>query len=259
MTRIEALDAKLQSAQRKCFLTNRARKRAAVYGNCENTLNCAPMDENGQEDTAFCAWDESMTVPQIALLVAHRQSGTQRRTVVRCRVHGDRPGVGSRLRHPKRQGRDYQHGNRTCPFHYDQFHGQLCRPRARDRTLHVRVEAAGFKASERTGITLNVNDTVRADAALQVGEAKESVTVEANAVQVQADTNEVSQTITAAQVADLATNGRNVIQLAALVPGASAVHSGFRLPDGSEPKPLHLLQRPAAGSQQLADQWCRSL
>jgi hypothetical protein len=39
----------------------------------------------------------------------------------------------------------------------------------------VRVEAPGFKAFERTGITLNVNDTVRADAALLVGEARESV------------------------------------------------------------------------------------
>ena len=95
---------------------------------------------------------------------------------------------------------------------------------------NVRVEAAGFKASERTGITLNVNDTVRADAGLQVGESKESVTVEANALQVQADTNEVSQTITAAQVSDLATNGRNVIQLAALVPGA-----GSNIPDFDTP------------------------
>ena len=94
----------------------------------------------------------------------------------------------------------------------------------------VRVEAAGFKAYERTGITLNVNDTVRADAALQVGETRESVTVEANAIQVQADSNEVSQTITAAMVADLATNGRNVIQLAALVPGAAASIPDFDTP-----------------------------
>ena len=38
---------------------------------------------------------------------------------------------------------------------------------ARELTIghyNVRVEAPGFKASERTGITLNVNDTVRADA-----------------------------------------------------------------------------------------------
>jgi hypothetical protein len=95
---------------------------------------------------------------------------------------------------------------------------------------NVRVEAPGFKAYERTGITLEVNDTVRADAPLQVGEARESVTVEANVVQVQADTNEVSQTITASMVEDLATNGRNVIQLAALVAGTSSSIPDFDTP-----------------------------
>src|ERR1017187_2381533 len=95
---------------------------------------------------------------------------------------------------------------------------------------NVRVELSGFNAHELNGITLNVNDTVRADVALQVGESKESVTVEANAVQVQADTNEVSQTITASEVADLATNGRNVIQLAALVPGAASTLPDFDSP-----------------------------
>jgi hypothetical protein len=95
---------------------------------------------------------------------------------------------------------------------------------------NVRVEVAGFKTSERTGITLNVNDSVRADMALQVGTAQESITVEANAVQVQSESNEVSQTITAAMVADLATNGRNVIQLAALVPGAAAMIPDFDSP-----------------------------
>ena len=94
----------------------------------------------------------------------------------------------------------------------------------------VQVEVPGFKAFKTTGITLNVNDTVRADATLQVGQPQESVTVEANAVQVQADSNEVSQTITAAQVADLATNGRNVIQLAALVPGAASTLPDFDSP-----------------------------
>jgi hypothetical protein len=95
---------------------------------------------------------------------------------------------------------------------------------------NVRVEVVGFKSYERTGITLNVNDTVRVDAPLQVGEASQSVTIEATAAQVQADSNEVSQTITAAMVSDLATNGRNVIQLATLVPGASASIPDFDTP-----------------------------
>src|ERR1039457_1439753 len=95
---------------------------------------------------------------------------------------------------------------------------------------NVKVEVLGFRTSERTGITLNVNDTVRADVALQIGATQESVTIVANALQVQSDTNEVSQTITAAQVADLATNGRNVIQLAALVPGAASNIPDFDTP-----------------------------
>lgn len=94
----------------------------------------------------------------------------------------------------------------------------------------VRVESPGFKSHERTGITLNVNDTLRADATLQVGETRESITVEANAIQVQADSSEVSQTVTAAMVEGLATNGRNVIQLAALAPGASASIPDFDTP-----------------------------
>jgi hypothetical protein len=94
----------------------------------------------------------------------------------------------------------------------------------------VRVEVPGFKSYERTGITLNVNDIVRADATLEIGTAQESVSVEANAIQVQADSNEVSQTIDPTMLSELQTNGRNVIQLATLVPGASALIPGFDSP-----------------------------
>jgi len=94
----------------------------------------------------------------------------------------------------------------------------------------VRVEAQGFKTYEQKDITLNVNDTLRIDAALQIGTVGQSVTVEANALQVQADTNDVSQTITSNQISNLATNGRNILQLTALVPGAASNMPDFDLP-----------------------------
>jgi hypothetical protein len=94
----------------------------------------------------------------------------------------------------------------------------------------IRVEATGFKAYEQSGLTLNVNDTIRADVALRVGAVQESVTVEANAIQVQSNTNEVSQTVTDRQISELATNGRNVLQLTTLVPGASSTMPDFDLP-----------------------------
>ena len=66
--------------------------------------------------------------------------------------------------------------------------------------------------------------------ALQVGTVGQSVTVEANALQVQADTSEISQTITSNQIENLATNGRNVLQLTTLVPGASSNMPDFDSP-----------------------------
>ena len=94
----------------------------------------------------------------------------------------------------------------------------------------VRAEAAGFKTYERTGVVLNVNDTVRVDAAMQVGESKESITVEASAVSVQSDSSDVSDLISGKQVSELAINGRNIAQLATLTPGASADLPDFNLP-----------------------------
>lgn len=94
----------------------------------------------------------------------------------------------------------------------------------------LRAEAGGFKVYQQTGITLNVNDTIRADVTLEIGQVKETITVEANSVQVQSDTNEISQTVTDKQISELATNGRNVLQLTTLVAGASSTMPDFDLP-----------------------------
>ncbi len=97
-------------------------------------------------------------------------------------------------------------------------------------TYKIHVEAKGFKAYDKTSIRLTVGDTVRADAMLQVGGQQEVVTVEANAIQVQSGTSDVSQTVTDTQVSQLATNGRNVLQLSALVAGVSSTMPDFDTP-----------------------------
>ena len=94
----------------------------------------------------------------------------------------------------------------------------------------IQVEAPGFKTYEQKGITLNVSTMVRTDVKLQLGTVGQSVTVEANALQVQADTSDVSQTITAKQIANIDTNGRNILQLTLLVPGAASNMPDFDLP-----------------------------
>src|SRR5579859_2860632 len=91
----------------------------------------------------------------------------------------------------------------------------------------VKATASGFKAAEQKNIVLNVGDRIRVDFQMQMGAAQETVTVEANAVQVQTDSGERSNLITDQQMTQLAVNGRSIYQLAALAPGASSQITGL--------------------------------
>jgi hypothetical protein len=97
---------------------------------------------------------------------------------------------------------------------------------------HYRVsaEVPGFKKFEQTDIPLNVGARRTVDVKLEVGNTQETVTVEANPVQVQSENGEVSDVITGSQVTQLATNGRSLYTLTALVPGASSNMSDFQSP-----------------------------
>jgi hypothetical protein len=88
-------------------------------------------------------------------------------------------------------------------------------------TYTLTATAQGFQKYSKTGIVVNVAQTVEADVALSVGSQSQTVTVAADALQVQTETSEVSTLINGEQVAQLATNGRNITSLAALGLGVS--------------------------------------
>jgi hypothetical protein len=88
-------------------------------------------------------------------------------------------------------------------------------------TYTLNITAQGFQKFTKTGVVVNVAATVEADATLSVGSQTQTVTVEANALQVQTETSEVSTLINGDQVSQLATNGRNITSLAALGLGVS--------------------------------------
>jgi hypothetical protein len=87
---------------------------------------------------------------------------------------------------------------------------------------NIKAEASGFKLAEQKNLVLQVGDRTRVDFQLVLGAATETVTVEANAVRVQADSGEVSSVIDEQQMSQIAVNGRSIYQLAALAPGASS-------------------------------------
>jgi hypothetical protein len=84
------------------------------------------------------------------------------------------------------------------------------------------VKKAGFKEFVSKGVELHVSTTYTVTAALQVGNATEQVTVEANPVQVETATGAVGNVIEGNEVRELPLNGRSFVQLTQLMPGVSS-------------------------------------
>src|SRR5437764_1590341 len=94
----------------------------------------------------------------------------------------------------------------------------------------LKVTAKGFQAFEQNGVVINVSSTVRADIKLTIGAESQTVTVEANALTPQGDSNVVSTLISSEQITAIATQNRNFAALAALGLGVSSA-----LPDSNTP------------------------
>lgn len=89
------------------------------------------------------------------------------------------------------------------------------------------VQMKGFAGYKKSGIVLNIAQVLREDVPLKAGSMGETVTVEAAALQVQTQTNEMSSLITGQQMVQLATNGRNMVSLATLGTGVSTNAPSF--------------------------------
>ena len=94
----------------------------------------------------------------------------------------------------------------------------------------LKVAAKGFETYTAKGLTLNVSQTLPADIKLTIGAETVNVSVTADALQVQADSNTVSTLISGEQVTEIATENRNFAALAALGLGVSS-----NLPDSNTP------------------------
>ena len=94
----------------------------------------------------------------------------------------------------------------------------------------VACEASGFKKEIVSGNQLNTNLSLEVNFRLQVGSQTDSVTIQADAIQVETTNGEVGYTVTGEQASELQLNGRNFPELLALVPGVSTTYqSSFGL------------------------------
>ncbi len=98
----------------------------------------------------------------------------------------------------------------------------------------VSIKAAGFQGSITKDLAVEAGDRARNDVHLQTGAESTTVEVTASTPLLQADSATVSSTVTAQAVQDLPLNGRNFVQLVALVPGANE-GQGNGLSSGGRP------------------------
>jgi hypothetical protein len=83
----------------------------------------------------------------------------------------------------------------------------------------VTVEQPGFQKMTKTGIQVEINQTVRADIKLEVGAVTESITVQAEAMAIRTDDAAVSEILSTRAVNELPLNGRDPMLLAITTPG----------------------------------------
>ncbi len=81
------------------------------------------------------------------------------------------------------------------------------------------VEKPGFRRLVRQPVTVEVQSAIRIDALLAVGETSQTMEVMAETPLLQTQEATLGQVVEGRQVVDMPLNGRNVLNLVALVPG----------------------------------------
>ena len=87
----------------------------------------------------------------------------------------------------------------------------------------VTVTKEGFKTCQGTGVLLQASDTRTFSCPMQVGNVAETLTVQADALQVETDTSQLNGVINSTQIEQLPDNGRNFANFLALQPGVAGI------------------------------------
>ncbi len=98
--------------------------------------------------------------------------------------------------------------------------GEYSAPSLGVSIYHLQFSKRGFRTTTIEGVVLHADDSIAENAVLDIGAASETVTIRANVIQADTETSNLGTTITADQVSQLPTNGRDIMDMLALVPGA---------------------------------------
>jgi len=92
----------------------------------------------------------------------------------------------------------------------------------------LKIEQKGFKTFLQTQVVLAVSQRLRMDAALEVGDAATTVTIQAEASGVQTETSALGEVVTTKKIAEIPLNGRFFLDIALLTAGTVAPSTNNR-------------------------------
>ena len=87
----------------------------------------------------------------------------------------------------------------------------------------ITIESKGFQAVKSDAVDIRVDESVRYDASLKVGDVTTQVEVAATAPLVQSDRSDVAQTFSSKEINDLPNIGRNLQSMELLNPGTAKI------------------------------------
>ena len=93
---------------------------------------------------------------------------------------------------------------------------------------HISVHRTGFRSIQQKDVELSALQNLRVDFRLEVGEVAESVTVTAEAPEVDTRSAMHGMLVDDRRVRDLPLNGRNAVDLVRLIPGVNSVSASIR-------------------------------
>lgn len=120
------------------------------------------------------------------------------------------------------------------------------------------VDKLGFRAVSVTGLTLNVQENLVRNFALQVGSSAESITVSADALELQTADAQLGTAVSEQAVADLPLNGRNFTQLLTLTPGATPISTSQGANLGADDGSTVAIPGSSFANPSIHGQWNRS-
>jgi hypothetical protein len=106
-------------------------------------------------------------------------------------------------------------------------------------TYRLTASMAGFENGVIDKIDLNVNDALKFDFALKVGNVSQTVSVDASTVQVDTATTSMGTTITSSQILSMPLNGRSYLDLLGLQPGVAPANTNTNYSDRSPASGLY--------------------